>query len=157
MIKSLLNNIVLLLAILLMQGCGGVYFAQNQTNRSQTITILYKNSDQATHYSIDHYEEKRKITNMIKECDSNTCKLTFDLLPNKNLPLTTILSVSHLSTAPREERLVYLNGNNKTGEVDTILYKSGKKMEINRFGQRGKIYSFLTLGLGTKTFLYEFK
>jgi len=149
-------NIVLLFTLLLLQGCGSVHIVQNQTNQNQAITILYKNNDQSTRYKIDHYEEKRTITNLNKACDSNTCKLTFDLLPNKNLSLTNILSDSYLTTVPKEERLIFVNGNNKNGEDDTIFYKSGRRIQINRFENRSKISNVLTLGLGTKFFVYEF-
>ena len=145
MIKSLKEKVGFLFVLVVMQGCS-MYFLQNRTDKNQGVTIMYKNSDQTKYVENSLRKKKRDITNLTKECDDSTCTLKFELFPKRTLPLGAVLNIEGLATEPKEVRMVNVPGSN-----DTILYKSGRKMVINKFKLR-KYY----LLLGRKFFIYHF-
>jgi len=153
MIKSLKEKGSFLFVLLVMQGCS-IYYLQNRTDKNQEVSIIYKNSDQAKYAEAGIKKVKRDITNITKECDDSSCTLKFELFPKRTLPFTTIVQLLNLTTQPNEERIVNVYGmdSNIPDSKDTILYKSGRKMVINKFKLRKQF-----ILLGRKFFVYHFK
>jgi ABC-type lipoprotein release transport system permease subunit len=152
MIKSLKEKVSFLFVLLVMQGCS-MYYLQNRTDKNQAVTIVYKNSDDAK-YVDRNLKKGKRVTNIAKECNDSACTLKFELFPKATLTLGGILNIDGFATEPKEERIVFVSGmdRNLPASNDTILYKSGHKMVINKFKQR-KYYILL----GRKFFIYYFK
>ncbi len=145
-----------LLCLIILTSCTRVYYTNNYSEKTQVIQIVYKTKDNCENRNsmFDYYNKKGTIHNLSLIKDGDFCVFKFELMPNKNLPLTNLIRVYSVKNDPNEERFLCIKKNKIENDLgcDTILHKIGEKEVLNKFTEKSKFFGLL----GKKTYVYYF-